>query len=96
MNKDKQKHWRQMGGGLSDNAPPPYICRLSPQVMDSLEGLGSVALLEEVCCWRVGFHVSKAHAKPRLSACFQLLLQPHVFLPGCCHIPCYDDNGLAF
>ena len=53
---------------------------------------GSVSLRE-------GFEVSKDHAKPTVSfspfidqdESSELLLQ---HLPGCCHVPCNDDNSL--
>ena len=76
-----------MGGGLCDNAPPPYICRLSPQVMDSLEGLGRIALLEEVYCWRVGFDVSEADAKPSVSLPICLGIRMYLSIPS--PAPCF-------
>lgn len=59
--------------------------------------LGDMALLEDVCHWGVGFEVSDAQAKPRvtlpaacpsdaeLSATF-----PAPCLSECCHASCYD------
>lgn len=54
----------------------PYVCHaqyrrqnwvLSPQELELQtcelpRGLGGVALLKEVCLWRVSFEVSKAHS----------------------------------
>ena len=64
----------------------------------------SIALLEEVCHWGVGFGVSKAEAGTRVSP-FLLFLDsdvellapsPAPCLPACYRASHHDDNGLNF
>jgi hypothetical protein len=67
--------------------------------------LVGVALLEEVCHWRVGSEVPEVQVWPRVAHCLFLLpddldaelsaLSPAPGLPACHHHASdYDDNGL--
>ena len=69
--------------------------------MNGLEGLGGVNLVKNVCQWEMGFEVSKAHAKSRVSLLEDQKVElsatsPALCLIECYHASCQDDIELTF
>jgi hypothetical protein len=94
-----------MCGGLSEDASLKFICLNAWASVSGTvwEGLGGVALLEEVCHWRWALSFPKPCQAQFLplswlpaacgSGCNLLATAPVLCLTVCHHDPCHDGYG---